>query len=63
MENANKLNVTDNGNGCDSSYPDFCVPSSPADLDCSDIAQKNFTVRGSDPHGFDLDGNSEGCES
>jgi micrococcal nuclease len=62
-ENANKLNVTENRNGCDSSYPDFCIPSPPPDLDCSDIAQKNFTVRGSDPHGFDLDGNSEGCES
>ena len=62
-ENAKKLNVTENGNGCDSSYPDFCIPSPPPDLDCSDIAQKNFTVRGSDPHGFDLDGNGEGCES
>ncbi|MGC2426433.1 MAG: hypothetical protein WA421_05315, partial [Nitrososphaeraceae archaeon] len=60
---AKKLNVTENGIGCDSSYPDFCIPSPPPDLDCSDISQKNFTVRGSDPHGFDLDGNGEGCES
>ena len=62
-ENANRLNVTEIGNGCDSSYPDFCIPSPPPDLACSDIAKKNFTVRRSDPHGFDLDGNSEGCES
>ena len=56
-------NATDDGNNCDPSYPDFCIQSAPPDLDCSDIPQKMFTVRGSDPHGFDLDGNGEGCES
>ncbi|HZR94064.1 MAG TPA: thermonuclease family protein, partial [Gaiellaceae bacterium] len=30
--------------GCDPSYPDFCIPPPPPDLDCKDIAQKNFRV-------------------
>ena len=60
--NAPSINTTNNVQNCDPSYPDFCIPSSPPDLDCRDISQKSFTVRGSDPHGFDLDGNSEGCE-
>ena len=59
---APSINTTNNVKNCDPSYPDFCIPSPPPDLDCSDIPQKSFTVRGSDPHGFDLDGNSEGCE-
>jgi endonuclease YncB( thermonuclease family) len=48
---------------CDPSYPDFCIPSPPPDLDCKDIVQKKFTVIGSDPHGFDGDGDGIGCES
>ena len=48
---------------CDPSYPDFCIPPSPPDLDCKDIAQKRFTVIGSDPHRFDGDGDGIGCES
>ena len=59
---APSINTTNNVKNCDPSYPDFCIPSPPPDLDCGDICQKSFTVRGSDPHGFDLDGNSEGCE-
>lgn len=47
---------------CDLSYPDFCIPSPPPDLDCDDISQKNFTVIGADPHGFDRDHNGRGCE-
>jgi len=49
--------------GCDSSYPDSCIPSPPPDLDCPDVSQKRFTVVGSDPHGFDRDGDGIGCES
>ena len=45
-------------NDCDSSYPDFCIPSSPPDLDCKDIPQKRFTVLQPDPHRFD--GNKDG---
>jgi hypothetical protein len=48
---------------CDPSYPDFCIPSPPPDLNCADISQKRFTVTGSDPHGFDRDGDGIGCES
>ncbi len=50
-------------NNCEPSYPDFCIPSPPPDLDCKDIAQKRFTVIGSDPHRFDGDGDGIGCES
>jgi hypothetical protein len=39
--------------GCDSSYPDVCIPSYPPDLNCPDIADDNFRVLSPDPHGFD----------
>ena len=48
---------------CDSSYPDFCIPPPPPNLNCPDIPQKRFTVAGSDPHGFDRDNDGIGCES
>jgi micrococcal nuclease len=48
--------------GCDPSYPDFCIPPPPPDLDCADIGT-SFTVIGSDPHGFDADGDGTGCDS
>ena len=48
---------------CDPSYPDFCIPSPPPDLNCIDISQKRFTVIGSDPHRFDGDDDGIGCES
>jgi len=62
QEDIQTINATNNVQNCDTSYPDFCIPSPPPDLDCNDISQKDFTVRGSDPHRFDLDGNSKGCE-
>jgi hypothetical protein len=56
--------LVDSGNSnCDPSYPDFCIPSYPPDLDCPDISTKRFTVLSSDPHGFDRDGDGVGCES
>jgi hypothetical protein len=48
---------------CDPSYPDFCIPPPPPDLDCPDINASNFTVQGTDPHGFDADNDGVGCES
>ena len=48
---------------CDPSYPDFCIPTSPPDLDCGDIPQKRFTVLPPDPHRFDGDKDGIGCES
>lgn len=49
-------------NGCDPSYPDFCIPYSPPDLDCKDITQKRFTVLPPDPHRFDGDKDGIGCK-
>lgn len=46
---------------CDSSYPDFCIPPPPPDLDCADVSGP-FTVVGSDPHRFDGDDDGVGCE-
>jgi len=48
---------------CDPSYPDVCIPSPPPDLDCSDVSEKNFKVKGSDPHRFDNDNDGNACES
>ena len=48
---------------CLNSYPDFCIPPGTPDLNCSDIQYSDFTVRGSDPHGFDRDRDGVGCES
>jgi hypothetical protein len=47
---------------CDPSYPDFCIPPPPPDLDCGDV-RASFTVVGSDPHRFDREGDGVGCES
>ena len=49
--------------GCDKSYPDFCIPPAPPDLNCKDISQKNFRVLPPDPHGFDRDKDGIGCEA
>jgi micrococcal nuclease len=48
---------------CHSSYPDFCIPPPPPDLNCGDIGAKNFTVLPPDPHGFDGDKDGVGCET
>ena len=53
---------------CHPSYPDFCIPPPPPDLDCPDIAanRKPFRVRhdvaNADPHGFDRDRDGRACE-
>jgi len=48
---------------CDSSYPDFCIPTNVRNLTCMDITQRNFTVLPPDIHGLDSDGNGFGCEN
>jgi Protein of unknown function (DUF1524) len=52
---------------CAASYPDFCIPPPPPDLDCADIGRHNFTVLWNvpdpDPHHFDGDKDGIGCES
>ena len=51
------------GGNCDPSYPDFCIPPPPPDLDCGQVNGTNFTVIGNDPHGFDGDNDGIGCET
>jgi endonuclease YncB( thermonuclease family) len=48
--------------GCDSSYPDFCIPPPPPDLDCDQVNGNTFAVRPPDSHGFDGNGDGVGCE-
>ena len=52
---------------CHPSYPDYCIPPPPPDLDCPDITgRKPFRVRhdvrNADPHGFDRDRDGLACE-
>ena len=54
--------LTEATTGCDSSYPDICLPSSP-DVNCDDLSDKGFTVLPPDPHGLDRDEDGIGCES
>ena len=53
---------TDPRANCDASYPTVCIPPPPPDLDCAEVAHVAFAVRGTDPHGFDGDGDGVGCE-
>jgi hypothetical protein len=47
---------------CDPGYPSVCIAPAPPDLDCKDVGVSGFVVTGSDPHGFDSDGDGIGCE-
>jgi Ca2+-binding RTX toxin-like protein len=51
------------GGNCHPSYPTVCIPPPPPDLDCAQVNATNFTVTGSDPHGFDGDNDGIGCET
>lgn len=52
---------------CEPSYPNNCIPVGSADLDCGEVAWRQFVVLWSvpnpDPHGFDRDADGVGCES
>ncbi len=48
--------------GCHDSYPGVCIPPPPPDLNCGDVPYTNFTVIGSDPHGFDGNKDGTACE-
>ena len=50
-------------NHCDPSYPDFCVTTYSANLTCTDIPYRNFTVLAPDTFGLDSDGDGFGCEN
>ncbi len=48
---------------CDPSYPDFCVTTYSANLTCTDVPYRNFTVLAPDTYGLDSDGDGLGCEN
>ena len=48
---------------CDPSYPEVCIAPPPPDLNCDDVPYNNIQVVGSDPHGFDREGDGIGCEN
>ena len=52
---------------CHPSYPDFCVPPPPPDLDCRHFPQRQFRVRWDvpdpDPHRLDFDHDGFACET
>lgn len=51
------------GNGrCDPNYSGACLPTYPPDIDCPDAGVEGFRSTGSDPHGFDSDGDGFACE-
>ena len=58
-----KPNLDNAKSNCDPSYPDFCIAPDHADLDCSEISERNFKVLQPDPHRFDGDKDGIGCES
>lgn len=47
---------------CDPNYRGACVPNVDYDLNCADIGYRTVEVVGSDPNGFDGDGDGIGCE-
>ena len=53
----------DRGNhGCDPNYSGACIRSYPPDIDCANAGSEGFRSTGSDPHGFDSDGDGLACE-
>lgn len=47
---------------CDPNYAGACIPPVPPDLDCGDVSATDFASVGSDPHGFDSEGDGLACE-
>jgi hypothetical protein len=58
---------TASGGNCHPSYPDFCIPPPPPDVNCTSAVingRKNFRVTGPDPHRLDQGGRPGiACES
>ena len=63
QENRSAGNMSNMSNPCDPSYPDFCVTTYSANLTCTDIPYRNFTVLAPDTFGLDSDGDGFGCEN
>lgn len=55
-------NQSQSESNCDPAYPDVCIKPSPPDLNCGDIAYKNFKVLPNDPHKLDKNKDGIGCE-
>ena len=52
--------------GCDTAYPDFCLPPPPPDLNCTSpelAGRRDFAVLAPDPHRLDPDRDGRGCET
>jgi hypothetical protein len=47
-----QTNSQKDGSDCDSSYLNACISSSPPNLNCKDLSDKNFEVLPPDPHGW-----------
>ncbi len=48
--------------GCDPNYAGACIPPAPPDVDCGEIAARNFRVVGEDVHNLDVDRDGIACE-
>lgn len=51
---------------CDPSYPDFCIPPRPPNLDCGSrliAGRRDFRVLPPDPHHLDGDDDGRGCDA
>jgi micrococcal nuclease len=48
--------------GCDPNYAGECIPPAPPDIDCGEIAARNFRVVGEDVHNLDVDRDGIACE-
>ncbi len=57
-----KIASPGSGSKCDPNYEGACVPPYPPDIDCDDAGATNFRSTGTDPHGFDADGDGVACE-
>lgn len=57
----NKPLATAPPGACDPNYEGACIPSYPPDLDCGEIAARNFMVVGSDPHRLDANHDKVAC--
>lgn len=55
--------TSDATSACDPEYSGACIPDVPYDLDCGDVAAQDFSSVGSDPNGFDREGDGLACES